>query len=49
MSIRREPLDLDQSTDEILARTEAMCRSRPRFMSREAWMKQIQDRLDARS
>ena len=44
-----EPLDLDQPNDEILARTEAMCRSRPRFMSREAWMKQIQDRLDARS
>ena len=43
-----EPLDLDQANDEILARTEAMCRSRPRFMSREAWMKQIQDRLDAR-
>src|ERR1051325_10501448 len=33
-----EPLDLDQANDEILRRTEAMCRSRPRFMSREAWM-----------
>jgi catechol-2,3-dioxygenase len=43
-----EPLDLDQPNDEILRRTEAMCRSRPRFMSREVWMKQIQDRLDAR-
>jgi catechol 2,3-dioxygenase-like lactoylglutathione lyase family enzyme len=43
-----EPLDLDQSNDEILARTEAMCRSRPRFMTREAWMNQIQERLDAR-
>jgi hypothetical protein len=31
-----------------LARTEAMCRSRPRFMSREAWMQGIQARLDAR-
>ena len=31
------------------ARTEAMCRGRPRFMSREAWMKQIQERLDARA
>lgn len=43
-----EPLDLDQSNDEILARTEAMCRSRPRFMTREAWMREIQGRLDAR-
>src|SRR5205823_5140767 len=42
-----EPLDLDQSNDEILARTEAMCRSRPRFMSREAWMQGIQERLDS--
>jgi hypothetical protein len=43
-----EPLDLDQPNDEILARTEAMCRSRPRFMTREAWMADIQARLDAR-
>jgi catechol 2,3-dioxygenase-like lactoylglutathione lyase family enzyme len=43
-----EPLDLDQPNDEILQRTEAMCRSRPRFMSREAWMQSIQARLDAR-
>jgi len=43
-----EPLDLDQSNDEILRRTEAMCRSRPRFMSREAWMQDIQAKLDAR-
>jgi catechol-2,3-dioxygenase len=43
-----EPLDLEQSNDEILARTEAMCRSRPRFMTREAWMSQIQERLNAR-
>ena len=43
-----EPLDLDQSNDEILRRTEAMCRSRPRFMSREAWMQSIQAKLDTR-
>ena len=43
-----EPLDLDQSNDEILRRTEAMCRSRPRFMSREAWMQSIQAKLDMR-
>ena len=34
-----EPLDLDQPNDEILRRTETMCRGRPRFMTREAWMK----------
>jgi catechol-2,3-dioxygenase len=44
-----EPLDLDQPNDEILRRTEAMCRGRPRFMSREAWMNEVQGRLDARS
>jgi hypothetical protein len=38
----------DQPNDEILRRTEAMCRSRPRFMSREAWMQGIQAKLDAR-
>jgi catechol 2,3-dioxygenase-like lactoylglutathione lyase family enzyme len=43
-----EPLDLDQSNEEILARTEALCRKRPRFMSREAWMQSIQAKLDAR-
>ncbi len=43
-----EPLDLDQSNDEIVKRTEAMCRSRPRFATREAWMQGIQARLEAR-
>ena len=43
-----EPLDLDRPNDEILARTEAMCRNRPRFMTREAWMQSIQAKLDAR-
>jgi catechol-2,3-dioxygenase len=43
-----EPLDLDQSNAEIVARTEAMCRKRPRFMSRETWMNEIQRKLDAR-
>ncbi len=43
-----EPLDLEQSNEEILKRTEAMCRSRPRFATREAWMQGIQARLDAR-
>jgi catechol-2,3-dioxygenase len=43
-----EPFDLDQSNDEILKRTEAMCRSRPRFATREAWMQSIQAKLEAR-
>ena len=43
-----EPLDLDQPNDVILATTEAMCRNRPRFMTREAWMQSIQAKLDAR-
>jgi hypothetical protein len=41
-------VDLDRSNDEILAQTEAMCRSRPRFMTREAGMQSIQAKLDAR-
>jgi len=43
-----EPLDLGQPNDEIVKRTEAMCRSRPRFMTREAWMQSIQAKLNAR-
>ena len=43
-----EPLDLDRSNDEILAQTEAMCQTRPRFMSRETWMQNIQAKLDTR-
>ncbi len=45
----REPLDLDLPNDEIERRTEAMCRSRPRFMSREVWMQSIQTKLEARA
>ena len=43
-----EPFDLDLPNDEIVKRTEAMCRTRPRFMTREAWMQGIRARLDAR-
>jgi catechol-2,3-dioxygenase len=42
------PLDLDLPNNEILAKTEAFCKTRPNFMSREAWMRKIQDKLDAR-
>ena len=44
-----EPFDIDLPNDEIVTRTEAMCRKRPRFMTREAWMQSIQAKLNARS
>lgn len=44
-----EPLDLDLPNDEIERRTEVMCRSRPDFMLREAWMQSIQAKLEARA
>ncbi len=44
-----EAFDIDLPNDEIVKRTEAMCRKRPRFMTREAWMQSIQAKLDARS
>jgi catechol-2,3-dioxygenase len=44
-----EAFDIDLPNDEIVKRTEAMCRGRPRFMTREAWMQSIQGKLDARS
>jgi catechol-2,3-dioxygenase len=43
-----EPFDLDLPNEEIVKRTEAMCRKRPRFMTREAWMQSIQAKLNAR-
>ena len=33
----REPIDLDQSDEDIMARAEAIARSRPRFQSRAEW------------
>ena len=35
--------------EEIVKRTEAMCRRRPRFMTRDAWMQSIQAKLNARA
>jgi hypothetical protein len=43
-----EPFDLDQPNDEIVKQTEAMCRRRPRFMTRAAWMESIRAKLNAR-
>ncbi|HBO3146295.1 VOC family protein [Pseudomonas aeruginosa] len=41
----REPLDLDQSSEEILARTEAMCRKRPGFQTREQWIESTRQKI----
>ena len=43
-----EPLDLSQSEDEILARTEAMCRARPGFISRTEWQIGIREKIAAK-
>lgn len=43
----REPLDLDQPVETILAQTEAMCRRRPGFQTREEWMQSIRERIEA--
>lgn len=37
----REPIDLDQSDEDIMARTEAIARSRPRFQSRAEWQSKM--------
>jgi catechol-2,3-dioxygenase len=40
----REPIDLDQSDQAVMAQAEALARSRPKFRSRQAWisdMKQL--------
>ena len=42
-----KPLDLSLSDEEILARTEAMVRAEPSFMSRSAWMKIIAEKVRA--
>lgn len=41
----REPLDLEQSTEQILATTEAMCRRRPGFQTREQWIESTRQRI----
>ena len=42
-----EPLDLEVPVDQILARTEALCRSRPGFMPREEWRRSQVKRMAA--
>jgi len=43
----REPLDLTLSDEAILARTEAECRNRPGFASRDEWRAGLARRMDA--
>ena len=43
----REPLDLNLSAEEIIGRTEAMCRRRPGFLTREAWIAEMRERIAA--
>ncbi len=41
----REPIDLDQSDDAIMAHAEALARSRPRFQTRESWQAEMRKRM----
>ena len=40
-----EPFDLEAPVETILAQTEALCRSRPGFMSRAEWRKEQVERM----
>ena len=41
----REPIDLDQPDEVILARAEAIARSRPKFQSRAQWQAEMTRRM----
>jgi catechol 2,3-dioxygenase len=43
----REPVDLAQDDDAILARAQEMARGRPRFMPREQWQQQVARQMQA--
>jgi catechol 2,3-dioxygenase len=43
----REPVDLSQDDDAILARAHDMARNRPRFMPREQWQEQLARQMQA--
>ncbi|MCE2879500.1 MAG: VOC family protein [Comamonadaceae bacterium] len=38
----REPIDLDQSDEAVMAAAEVLARSRPRFRSREQWLREME-------
>ncbi|MNY30440.1 hypothetical protein D3C86_1645500 [compost metagenome] len=42
----KEPLDLEMPTEAILAQTEAMCRRRPGFQTREQWKESIRAKIE---
>ena len=41
----REPIDLDQPDDAVMAQAEALARSRPRFRSRAEWRAEMEQRM----
>ena len=44
----REPIDLNQSDDEVMAAAEKLARSRPKFRSREAWVSEMEELMGYR-
>ena len=44
----REPIDLDQPDEAVLARAEALARSRPRFRSRAEWRAEMEQLMGLR-
>jgi catechol 2,3-dioxygenase len=45
----REPIDLDQADEVVMACVEAMARSRPNFQSRDAWRAGLAQRMEQSS
>jgi catechol-2,3-dioxygenase len=45
----REPIDLNQSDEAVMAAAEALARSRPRFRSREQWQSDMEQRMGYRA
>ena len=39
----REPIDLDQSDEAVMAAAEKLARSRPKFRSRTEWLSEMED------
>jgi catechol-2,3-dioxygenase len=45
----REPIDLDQSDEAVMAATEVLARSRPRFRSRAQWLAEMEQLMGYRA
>ena len=41
----REAIDLTQSDEAVMAQAEKLARSRPRFRSREQWVREMEQRM----